>query len=58
MAKYICVQVKGIQAPARIRADRVEDAAKALKVIKGSEVVGAFQAQSVMGWWVEETGHP
>jgi hypothetical protein len=61
MAKVISVQVKGVEKPARIFADKVEKKTieaiggqqEVLMLKNGNEEVGEFKRLSVDGWWIE-----
>jgi hypothetical protein len=60
MATYIMIQVHGVDAPARIRADKVETTGSigktdyVLKLTKDGKEVGEFNGTVVDGWWVLE----
>ena len=58
MAKYICVQIKDVQAPLKIEADSIEKGSVVYTLKKGNETVGELAAINVLGWWVEDTGDP
>jgi hypothetical protein len=56
MAKYIHVQMGGIEAPANIKADKAEDNRDGLLVLKlGDQTVAEFDKGSVLSWWISET---
>ena len=58
MANYVFVQVRGVDAPARIRADKVEKSGTLgaidykLVLKKDDQQVGEFNGNSVDGWWI------
>ena len=59
MPIFVYVQVHGVDKPARIRADKVEDSSDDLvhgiiTLKRGSELVGQFKTSAVQGWWIED----
>ena len=58
IAKYICVQLKDVQAPIRVEADTLEKGSQVFTLKKGQDTVGELGPNVVMAWWVENTGEP
>ena len=59
MAKYVYVQIQGVEAPAKIAADKVEKrmSDSTLVVKNGDEQVGEFKLGGVQGWWIQDEGN-
>jgi hypothetical protein len=53
MPTMIYVQMKNIEKPAKVEADKVENDGKNVRLIlkKGDETVGDIDANHVIGWW-------
>ena len=57
MAKIIHVQLRGIEAPANVKADKAEENNDGKLVLKlGTQTVAEFEKNSVLGWWIQDTG--
>jgi hypothetical protein len=61
MAKFVCVQVRGVEKPAKVAADEVKEemggAASPphrLKLLLGGKPVGEFKFDNIDGWWTED----
>ena len=56
MPKYVYVQIQGVEAPAKIAADKVEKrmSDSTLVVKNGDEQVGEFKLGGVQGWWIQD----
>lgn len=59
MPKYVYVQIQGVEAPAKIAADKVEKrmSDSTLVVKNGDEQVGEFKLGGVQGWWIQDEGN-
>ncbi len=56
MTKRVYLQFDGIEKPARIDADKVEEEhnGKTVIVKKGEVTVGKFKGDNITGWWIED----
>jgi hypothetical protein len=61
MAKFVYVQVRGVEKPAKVAADEAKEelggAASPphrLKLLLGGKPVGEFKFDSIDGWWIED----
>ncbi len=56
MTKHVYLQFTGIEKPARIDADKVEEDhnGKTVIVKKGETTVGKFKGETIAGWWIED----
>jgi hypothetical protein len=52
MAKLIMVQLRGVNDPHGIRADKVEETNNKVLLKLGETIVGSFSAADVQGWWI------
>jgi hypothetical protein len=50
MAKYLYVQLKGVEAPVKLKAETVEREGSDY-VVKSAAEIGGFAADCVQGWW-------
>lgn len=62
MAKFVYVQINGVEKPARIEADKVEKRTETKGNIKEEQFilmkadaqVGEFAPKAVVGWWIQD----
>lgn len=54
MPKYIYVQIKSVEKPARIRGDQMEQAGAEWHIKQGNNQVAMFRKDDVQGWWIQD----
>lgn len=55
MAKtFVYIQIAGVQQPAKIKADKVEQNSGYLNVLREGKQIGSFLESAVQGWWIQE----
>jgi hypothetical protein len=54
MPKFIYVQIKGVDKPARIRGDEMEQAGNEWQIKLGPSQVAMFRRDDVQGWWIQD----
>ena len=54
MAKYLYVQIQGVQQPVKIRADSIQLEGHEYMIKLGNQEVGVFKDHCIFGWWFQD----
>lgn len=60
MTKYVYVQVRGVEKPAKIEADSAEEVGElgtrefTLSIKAGEKEIGKFRGNEISGWWIQD----